>query len=224
MKRNIARFVPSMKNASAAAREVMMPAVAAGRQAVQRGLRRRLQHDAQVGVVALQRLVVRVAGRRVGRRDALADVDDVVREHAAEVDVVAHHADHGRGVIVERREHRLVAVGPRRREVLQRRRCRTGSSAPASDPGCTAPAATLSVATRCSSIVEQCRRRRRAGEPVVHALRLPARQRIGRRILLHGRKGGDRERQRRGFHEHAAPRAAARCSCCLLFMLLMPEP
>jgi hypothetical protein len=30
VKRNIARFVPAMKNACAAAREVMIPAVAAG--------------------------------------------------------------------------------------------------------------------------------------------------------------------------------------------------
>ena len=63
---------------------------------------------------------MRVVGRRVGRRYAAADVHDVIRQHAAEILVVAHDADDRRGVVVQRCEDRLIAVGPRRREVLQR--------------------------------------------------------------------------------------------------------
>ena len=51
------------------------------------------------------------------RRTAVADVHEVGAQQGVERHVVAHHADHGRGVIVERHEHRLIAVGPGRRHV-----------------------------------------------------------------------------------------------------------
>ncbi len=69
VKRNIARLVPSMKNASAAARVVMAPAVRGRRRAVHRRLRRlRVRTALRSALLRFQRLVVRVAGRRV-RRD-----------------------------------------------------------------------------------------------------------------------------------------------------------
>jgi len=46
-------------------------------------------------------------------------VKNVRREHLVERDIIPDHADDRRGVIVERRKRRLVAVGPRRDEVLQ---------------------------------------------------------------------------------------------------------
>jgi hypothetical protein len=46
-------------------------------------------------------------------RHAVHGVGEVGGQRGVERHVVAHHADEGRDVVVERREHRLVAVGPR---------------------------------------------------------------------------------------------------------------
>jgi hypothetical protein len=50
----------------------------------------------------------------------VADVHQIGAQQRVERDVVAHHADDGGRVIVERHEHRLIAVGPRRRHVADR--------------------------------------------------------------------------------------------------------
>jgi hypothetical protein len=60
-----------------------------------------------------------VAGAR-GRRHAVHGVSQVGRQRRAEVHVVAHHANEGGHVVIERREHRLIAVGPRHGHVLER--------------------------------------------------------------------------------------------------------
>ena len=89
--------------------------------------------------------------------------------------VVAHHADHGRDVVVERREHGLVAVGPRHREVLQRdvveRAVLHGRV------GGVGGAARGDVARHRR---QHGLARRHAGEAVVHALRLRTRIRVRR--------------------------------------------
>ena len=70
-------------------------------------------------LLAVQRVVHRVVRRRVGRLAgrAVADVNQIGAEQGVERYVVAHHADHGGRVVVERHEHRLIAVGPRRGQI-----------------------------------------------------------------------------------------------------------
>ena len=82
--------------------------------------------------------------------------------------VVAHHADDGGGVVVERREHRLVAVGPRRHEVLQRDVVEGRRSAVAM---LAAPSA-LPPATSRLHLIERRLARRHARDAIVDALRL----------------------------------------------------
>ncbi len=85
-------------------------------------LRGARESRAQVHAARFELLVVIVAGRRIGRHAAgvAARVENVGRQHRIERQVVAHHADHGGGVVVERSEHRLFAIGPRRHQVLER--------------------------------------------------------------------------------------------------------
>ena len=81
-----------------------------------------------------------------------------------------------------------------------------------------------SVATALLELVEQCRRRRRAGQAVVHALRL---LRVGPANAPVARTQRWRSRAPAPWPLHERRCAARRCAlsiCCVLFMLLMPEP
>ena len=114
-------MVPASKKAAAAARVVRTPAGAAFFEAAHRRLGGGGQALLEVDILVVQRLVVIVVGRRVGGYAcAGTDIDEVGREQGVEGDVIAHHADHGGGVVVERHEHALLFVGPRCHEVLQR--------------------------------------------------------------------------------------------------------
>ena len=88
----------------------------------ERGLGARHQMRLQIDVVGVHRLIHGVVGRRVrgnaGRR--IGDVHEVGAQQRVERNVIAHHSDHRRRVIVERHEHRLIAIRPRRRQVADR--------------------------------------------------------------------------------------------------------
>jgi hypothetical protein len=75
---------------------------------------------AQIDILVFHLLVERVVGGRIGRQPGTADVEDVGRQQGAEGHIVAHHADHGGCVVIERGKHALVTIGPGRDPVLQR--------------------------------------------------------------------------------------------------------
>ena len=90
------------------------------RQAAHGGLGRGSQALLQIDVLVFKRLVMVVVGWRVGRYSGpRADVNEVCREQGIEGHIVAHHADHGGGVIVERYENALFLIGPGRNEILE---------------------------------------------------------------------------------------------------------
>src|SRR6185369_6559752 len=91
-----------------------------GRDALHRRLRGRLQRGEQVDRAVLGIDVVLVAGRRRGRRHAVDRVGQVGGQRRVERHVVAHHSNEGGDVVIQGCKHRLVAVGPRHRHILQR--------------------------------------------------------------------------------------------------------
>ena len=109
--------------------------------------------------------MIEYAGRlycvdRCGRRR----IDEVGAQHGIERHIVAHHADHRRRVIVQGDEHRLIAIGPRRRHVAD------GVVVELRIVGC--HQRRLHGARRGEHLGELCRRRRHPGDAVVHARRL----------------------------------------------------
>ena len=118
---------------------------------------------------SLQVEVVGVVGLRIrdARRGARAGVDDVVVHHLIERHVVANHADHRRGRVVEIRVHGAVAVRPRRCELAHgrvvelrvRHRLHRGADR-------------VTGGDFRLHRVEHRRARRRADEPVMQPLRL----------------------------------------------------
>jgi hypothetical protein len=169
VKRNIARLVPSMKKASDEAREVMKPRGGRSRDTHHRRLRGRLQRGVEVHVVEFGVGVVIVVGRRDRRAGAVDRVGQVGGQRGVERHVVAHHADERRDVVVERREHRLVAVGPRHGHVLERhvveRRLLGG------DVG---RGERIAAGNQAFHLAERGLGRRHAGNTVMDALRLVA--------------------------------------------------
>src|SRR5256886_11996530 len=149
------------------------------RGAVGARLRGALKRGAQVNAVALRGgVVVVVRGRGRGQPGRVHDVENVVGQGGVERHVVAGHADDGRGVVIEGREHRLVAIGPGNHQVLQRhvveRRGAGGDGRGGQQAGSAGTAA-----YRSGHLGEHGRRRRLAGDALVDALGLLVRSGVG---------------------------------------------
>ena len=159
-------------------------------------LRAALKRGAQNNAVALRGsvvVVVRGRGRRQPRR--IHDVQNVVGQGGVECHVVAGHADDGRGVVIERREHRLVAIGPGDHQVLQGHAVeRRGAGGDGRGGQQTRLAGT--AADRAGHLGEHRRRRRLAGYALVDALRLLVRSGMGGKCQL--------RQQQRSADERAA--------------------
>ena len=81
VKRNIARLVPAMKNAFAAARVVMTPAVASAGRPLIADCVVRVRAVLQVDAALERGIVIVVRGRVRGHAGTAADVEDVRRQH-----------------------------------------------------------------------------------------------------------------------------------------------
>src|SRR3984893_12082156 len=172
------------------------------RYAVGGRLRGALERGAQINAVALRAgVVIVVQGRRRRQSGRVHDVENVVGERGVERHVVAGHADDGRGVVIERREHALVAIGPRDHQVLQRHVVErrgaggdAGGSQQARLPG--------TGADRGRHLAEHTRRRRLAGDALVDALGLLVRSGVGGNAQLRQQQHGRRQRaSRAGRHD-----------------------